>query len=122
MHKLKKGEWKNPLWPRKWWYGIPKENPMTSASGIMEQTTVRDQKWLGIFRGGNAIPAATATTAWEMIEGIISDLAIMKYRYRDGERVNKLMDQGMSSILILLSFQSTFLHSPCIRKAFDRWY
>jgi len=51
---------------------------MTSASGIIEQTTERDQKWLGIFRGANAIPAATATTVWEIIEGIISELAIVR--------------------------------------------
>jgi hypothetical protein len=78
---------------------------MTSASGITEQTTERDQKRFGIFRGGNAIPAATATRVWEMIEGIISDLAIMKYmkyRYRGGERVNKFMVQGVNLILILL--------------------
>ncbi len=46
----------------------------------------------------------------------------MKYRYRGGERVNELIDQGINLILILLPFQSTFLHSPCIRKALDEWY
>lgn len=74
IHKAKKSEWKNPLWPRKCWYGMPKENPMISASGIIEQTIAEDQKWLGRSRGANAIPAAAATTAWDMTEGTISFL------------------------------------------------
>jgi hypothetical protein len=39
-----KGEVKNPLCPKRCWYGIPKENAMTSASGITEQMRERDQK------------------------------------------------------------------------------
>jgi hypothetical protein len=57
-----------------------------------------------------------------MIEGIISDLAMMKYGYPGGESADKLIVQGIHLISILLSFPSTFLHRPCIRKAFDRGY
>ena len=42
---------------------------MTSASGITEQTTERTQKRLGTSCGANVIPAATAITVWETIEG-----------------------------------------------------
>jgi hypothetical protein len=39
-----------------------KENPMMSASGIIEQTIERNAKWLGTSRGANFILEATAAT------------------------------------------------------------
>jgi len=44
INKPKKGEWKNPLCPKRCWYGIPKKKAMMSASGITEQIRERDQK------------------------------------------------------------------------------
>ena len=73
-NRPKNGEWKNPLCPKKCSYGIPKENPMTSASGITEHRIERGQKWLGTSLGVNAIPAATATAACEIAEGTINFL------------------------------------------------
>lgn len=71
INRPKKGEWKNPRCPKKWWYGIPREKAMTSASGRMEQAMERGQKYGGISRGANAAPAAAATAACVMAEGII---------------------------------------------------
>jgi hypothetical protein len=49
---------------------------MTSASGITEQIKERGQKPLGTSCGANVIPAATATTVWETIEGNKDSLLI----------------------------------------------
>jgi len=62
--------------PEKMLVWIPKENAMTSASGITEQMRKRDQKRMGTSRGANVIPAATATTAWETTEGKKSSVSM----------------------------------------------
>lgn len=80
INKPKNGEWKNPLCPQKWSYGIPKENPIMSASGKIEHSIERDQKWSGTSLGVNAIPAATATAVCEIIEGTISFLCMIDHR------------------------------------------
>jgi hypothetical protein len=53
---------------------MPKENPMTSTSGIMEQSMARVQNWFGTSLGANATPVATATAACEMSEGTVNSL------------------------------------------------
>jgi len=71
-NKAKNSEWKNPLCPKKWLYGMPKANPIVSVSGTIEQAIARGQKLSGTSRGANAIPAATATAACESTDGTIT--------------------------------------------------
>ena len=59
-----------PRCPHMLAYGIPNACPTTSMSGRMEQAIETIQKREVDGGAGCTVPSATATTAWEKIEGI----------------------------------------------------